>query len=143
MKVLFVCSANLNRSPRAAEVFRRLANQRGLDVEVLSAGTDAWAINEEPSVLREKYGVESCTQLTKEMLKEADIVFPLDDRTRESIREEFQVLPKRTIPLNIPDRFSFRDGNLDKLYEILNQKLEPIVEKIFPREGGHPGKEVT
>jgi protein-tyrosine-phosphatase len=35
---LFVCAANLNRSPTAEDVFRKMAAAKGLAVEVSSAG---------------------------------------------------------------------------------------------------------
>ena len=38
MKVLFVCAGNLCRSPFAEGLARRLAAERGLDVEFASAG---------------------------------------------------------------------------------------------------------
>lgn len=41
MKVLFVCLGNICRSPTAHAVFRQLAEQAGLAVEVESAGTSA------------------------------------------------------------------------------------------------------
>ena len=43
MKLLFVCTGNTCRSPMAAAIARRVAEQRGLtDVEASSAGTSAW-----------------------------------------------------------------------------------------------------
>ena len=41
MKLLFVCSGNTCRSPLAEAIARRLAAERGLEVEVSSAGTGA------------------------------------------------------------------------------------------------------
>ena len=38
MKVLFVCAGNICRSPFAEGLARRLAAERGLDVEFASAG---------------------------------------------------------------------------------------------------------
>ncbi len=43
MRVLFVCTGNICRSPMAAAIARRLLDRRGRpDVEVASAGTAAW-----------------------------------------------------------------------------------------------------
>jgi protein-tyrosine phosphatase len=41
-RVCFVCMGNICRSPMAEVVFRRLAEEEGLDVEVASAGTGGW-----------------------------------------------------------------------------------------------------
>jgi protein-tyrosine-phosphatase len=129
MNVLFVCYANLNRSPRAAEVFRKLADQKGLDIEIQSAGTDAWAREKDPETLS-GYGVKSVTQLTNEMLKKADIVIALDLSVMWDIKNNFQTTPRRIIDLGIEDKYSLGSGNLDTLYEILNKKLEPLAEEL-------------
>jgi protein-tyrosine-phosphatase len=43
MKILFVCTGNTCRSPMAAAIARRVAQERGLaDLSVESAGTSAW-----------------------------------------------------------------------------------------------------
>jgi len=48
MRILFVCLGNICRSPMAEGVFRAVAQRRGLDVEIDSAGTSAWHVGEEP-----------------------------------------------------------------------------------------------
>lgn len=139
MIVLFVCHANLNRSPRAAEVFRKLADQKGFDVEIQSAGTDTSSDN--PEFLRTNYGVDRTTQLTKEMLEKADVVIALDPWVTFDI-ETWYKYPEKIITLGIPDRFSLQSGNLDELYEILNQKLEPLAEELSRSQGRPSRKEV-
>lgn len=42
LKVLFVCLGNICRSPTAHAVFRDMAKQQGVEVEVESAGTSAF-----------------------------------------------------------------------------------------------------
>lgn len=50
MRVLFVCTGNICRSPTAEGVFRRLVQDAGLAhaIEVDSAGTGAWHAGEPP-----------------------------------------------------------------------------------------------
>lgn len=50
MRVLFVCSGNICRSPTAEAVFRALLEERGLEgqVEVDSAGTGSWHVGAAP-----------------------------------------------------------------------------------------------
>ncbi len=48
MRILFVCLGNICRSPMAEGVFRAVARERGLDVDIDSAGTSAWHVGEAP-----------------------------------------------------------------------------------------------
>jgi protein-tyrosine phosphatase len=41
-RVTFVCTGNICRSPMAEHIFRRHAEDEGLDVEVDSSGTSGW-----------------------------------------------------------------------------------------------------
>ena len=47
-RVLFVCLGNICRSPLAEAAFRKAANEAGLDVEVDSAGTADYHVDEMP-----------------------------------------------------------------------------------------------
>lgn len=47
-RILFVCLGNICRSPTAEGVFRRLAEDAGVAVEVDSAGTGGWHIGDPP-----------------------------------------------------------------------------------------------
>ena len=47
-RVLFVCLGNICRSPMAEGVFRRVAADRGLDLEIASAGTGSWHVGKPP-----------------------------------------------------------------------------------------------
>ncbi len=50
MRVLFVCSGNICRSPTAEAMFRALIEERGLsgEIEVDSAGTGSWHVGSPP-----------------------------------------------------------------------------------------------
>lgn len=48
MRILVVCTGNICRSPTAAAVLRRLAQERGLALEVDSAGTHDYHVGEPP-----------------------------------------------------------------------------------------------
>ena len=48
MKILFLCLGNICRSPSAEGVFRTLAEQAGLRVDLDSAGTGGWHTGEAP-----------------------------------------------------------------------------------------------
>jgi protein-tyrosine phosphatase len=46
--VLFVCLGNICRSPTAEAVFRKLAEEAGLDIPCDSAGTGGWNVGHPP-----------------------------------------------------------------------------------------------
>ncbi len=47
-RILFVCLGNICRSPSAEAVVRQMAGQRGIDLELDSAGTSDWHIGKPP-----------------------------------------------------------------------------------------------
>lgn len=49
LRILAVCAGNICRSPAAEAAIRASAEQRGIQVEVDSAGTGSWNIGEEPN----------------------------------------------------------------------------------------------
>lgn len=85
MKVLFVCAGNTCRSPLAAAIAHREATDRGLDIEVQSAGTGAReddpATAEARHVASEKgldLSQHRARQLTDEHVAENDRVFVME-----------------------------------------------------------------
>ncbi|OCX61013.1 phosphotyrosine protein phosphatase [Thioclava sp. SK-1] len=48
MRILFLCLGNICRSPAAEGVFRKIAGQAGLSVQLDSAGTGGWHVGEPP-----------------------------------------------------------------------------------------------
>lgn len=48
ISVLFVCLGNICRSPMAEGAMRTIARDRGLDLEIDSAGTGGWHVGEAP-----------------------------------------------------------------------------------------------
>lgn len=131
LSVLFVCHGNLNRSPRAEEVFKRIAGDMGLDTEVSSAGTNATMADMPKERLIDIWGVPKSTQLTREMAHSADIVYALDANVEETLVFKYTVPQGKIVCLHIKDRYLKSKGNLEELYALLEQKLEPIVSELL------------
>ena len=79
--LLFICRANLQRSPTAEEIFKDKYVTK-------SAGID----------------IDSKNPIDKEILKWADIVFVMEDWMRKEIENRFpdQHIKKRIVSLDIP-----------------------------------------
>ena len=102
MKLLFVCTANQQRSPTAEEIFKDR-------YETKSAGVS-------PSAR---------VVLTKAALEWADIVFVMEDWQRAAIAEMFpqEYLKKKIIVLDIPEIYNSMDPKLIKLLKIRVDQL--------------------
>ena len=93
MKILFVCTGNLCRSPLAEGYLKKILADKGLSgVEVGSAGS--WAYDGSPSSeaaqqVAEENGFKLSTHLTRkltpEMITQADIVAVMDEDQREEL----------------------------------------------------------
>jgi len=102
--ILFICYGNLNRSPTAADVCRKLAKQKQLDIDVASAGIAVYAEN----------------PLTKYVADAADIIFVMEDYMKKLLEEYYGQRPEKIICLGIPDIYPRNDP---ELVEILEREL--------------------
>jgi len=99
-RILFVCTANENRSPTAAAVFRDMLSQRGKaegeDFEVRSAGLWAWR------------GVP----MSQELVDWADEIYVMEDHHARELRQRYGRPRGRLIVLDIPDVYERNDAHL-------------------------------
>jgi predicted protein tyrosine phosphatase len=108
---LFVCYANVDRSPTAEAVCRRIAAENGLEIEASSAGVSYGAIR----------------PVTKEMADLADKIFVMERGMVMEMVEEYGQSSAKVVCLEIPDIYE-RDepllvGTLEqRLYEYLIQE---------------------
>jgi low molecular weight protein-tyrosine phosphatase len=91
VRVCFVCSGNICRSPTAEAVFASLAAEAGLDVEVDSAGTGGWHAGDDMDA-RSRAALETAgyafarhcaKQFTPEEFATRDVVVALDQGHRD------------------------------------------------------------
>jgi predicted protein tyrosine phosphatase len=105
---LFVCYANMDRSPTAEAVCRRIAAENGLDIEARSAGMSRGA--DRP--------------VMKNMADLADKIFVMERGMATAMVEEYGQDPAQIVCLDIPDIYIQNDPELvamleQKLYEYL------------------------
>jgi predicted protein tyrosine phosphatase len=112
-RILFVCTANIDRSRTAEDLYR--ADPR---YEVLSAGTAAFAQ----------------IAVTREMLLWADRVFVMserEDRHRTLLRSRFPEVERPMVDLDVADRWRRGDPELvDRLLESLAPHLGPPLPRV-------------
>jgi len=105
-KALFVCTANLQRSPTAESIFQGWKGKW----ETKSAG-----ITPEPG----------CNQLSQKLIDWADVIIVMEPMHREYIQAHFQRTTSKIRVLSIPDRY-FRDD--PKLIRELYKKVPRVLE---------------
>ncbi len=95
MRILFVCSGNICRSPTAEAAMRRLVGQAGLDaeIEVDSAGTGAWHVGEPPDdrarAAAQRRGIAltgTARQIEAGDFTHFDLVLAVDDENLQRLR---------------------------------------------------------
>ena len=102
--ILFICTANRDRSPTAEKVFRDVPHW-----VVKSAGTESYAE----------------TQMTEEMLEWADRIYVMEGRHWDSVMEVCPLCSEKTTVLGIEDEYS---RNSAKLVAKLIAKMTNIVD---------------
>src|ERR1041385_50525 len=93
-RVLFVCTGNICRSPLAASLLERALKERGLEVEVSSAGTGAWdgaPASEGAYLIGIEKGLDlsghRARLLTRELVEDSDLVFTMARHHRARVHE--------------------------------------------------------
>jgi predicted protein tyrosine phosphatase len=103
LKVLFVCSANKQRSKTAEEYF----SKEHPEIEFKSAGTNI--------KLCRKHGA---TELTEELMEWADYVFVMEENHKELIEKHGKgIYSTKTFILNIPDLYLYYSKGLIEVLE--------------------------
>ncbi len=143
--VLFVCTANLNRSPMAMALLRSRVANSGEEWRIESAGT--WALegmplNEKTQQVLAERGAEIRNHrsriVTREMLRSFNLILTMEPGQKEALRLEFPEVADRVYLLSemIGLTFSIADpvgGTLEEyrataaeIDRILNDGLEKI-----------------
>lgn len=107
---LFVCWANMQRSPTAEEVARGLSKANNTRIKTKSAGLSS--LSEQP--------------INRTLVNEADLIFVMEEYMKTFITKHYSVEPGKIVNLDIPDIY---ERNNPRLIQILTEMLKPFVEK--------------
>ena len=114
IKILFVCSANKQRSKTASDYF----SEKLATYEFDSAGTNRKICNK-----------EGTQPLTEALMEWADLVIVMEEKHRRIISENGGSQFRKNIKvLNIPDHFKYYQK---ELIQLLEEKVEPLIEDRF------------
>ena len=148
-KVLFVCRANVCRSPMAEALFNALAGEGGLRWRAESAGVAALTgedITPKTRAVLEEVGIHAewhrARQTTREMLEGADLVLTMSPRQVAALHREFgglsdkiHVLPGYAV--GAPDWEGIADpyGQTITTFRASLRQLLGCVERLLERLG--------
>lgn len=150
MNVLFLCHANMCRSPLAEGLLKLILRSRNIDANVDSAGFEAYHINETPDIRAINKGLEHGIDISKSKVRlftpddfdKFDKIYVMDThayrnavdfaRTEED-REKLEFLMNLIVPgrnESVPDPYYRSLEDSDKVYDILSKACKRIADSM-------------
>ena len=147
MRVVFVCTGNICRSPSAEAVLRHLVDEAGLDVEVSSAGTGGWHVGDDAdprslaALQRRGYALQhAARQFEEPWFDEHDLVVALDDSHR---RDLLRLRPGAEVhllrewdpagPGDVPDPYYGGAQGFEEVLDMVERSCEGLLEELRGR----------
>lgn len=147
MNILFVCSGNTCRSPMAAALMKEMAKEKGLDVNVKSAGLFAWdgqeASREAIQVMKEE-GIDikdhRSNIIYRNLVEDADLILTMGVNHKEQLLSKYSFLRGKVYTLkeyaygkeeDIEDPFGRGIQAYIKAKEEIKKAIEKIVEQLI------------
>ncbi|MEZ5196064.1 MAG: low molecular weight protein-tyrosine-phosphatase [Bacteroidales bacterium] len=153
MKVLFLCHANMCRSPLAAGLLKLILKTRNIDAEVDSAGFEAYHINEPPDARAIAIGLGHGFDISGSRVRlftpadfdQFDKIYVMDTLAyrnaiyfarNEGDIEKLEFLMNVLIPgknESVPDPFFRNLDDSDKTFNILSQACTKIADSLVSK----------
>ena len=149
VKVLFVCTGNICRSPLAEALFRQMVKDEGLEehFQIESAGTSTYHVGERPhrgtqDVLKKNrvpIDPEKRAQAIQPgALNQYDYVVAMDRANVQNLRRWGKVprlleYAEKANVLDVPD--PYYEDNFDEVYELVENGLRGLLSHIRQQEG--------
>ena len=145
MRVCFVCMGNICRSPMAEAVFRHVAVEAGVDVEVASAGTGGWHVGDGAdrralAALRGR-GYDGSThrarQFARDWFDSYDLVIALDRENERSLRALARDVPGADAKVrlllgdaDVPDPYYGGDDGFEHVLDLVEEACERLLAEV-------------
>jgi protein-tyrosine phosphatase len=150
MKVLFVCLGNICRSPLAKGILRHKARKNTLEIEVDSAGFEAYHVGEgaDPRSLQiaAKHGIDISDHVARRFkisdFDQYDRIFVMDNNNYEDVmsvsrneadqaRVDFIMnLSRPGQNMSVPDPYYGGKDGFENVYRMLDQACEALIEEM-------------
>lgn len=151
IKVLFVCTGNICRSPTAEGLFRHMAEQKGLATAFAadSAGTDSYHDGEKPDAravkVAKKRGVSLAGQKARRLVEkdyfDFDYIYAMDGghfyeiqkRAPERRKAKIEMFLKSATHLSnteVPDPWYGTEEDFEQAFSLIEQGVEAILQKL-------------
>jgi protein-tyrosine-phosphatase len=162
MRILFVCTGNTCRSPMAAYLARNVAQRRGLDWEVDSAGLYALPglpMSEPAVTVLGRRGItgadgHAAKPVTPELVRNADLILAMTASHARELREQFPEAAGKVHvlgefvreeeacgPADLRDPFGGTDEDYEACAAALEQWLERLADRLACEETAEQGRD--
>ena len=148
MKILMVCLGNICRSPLAEGILRKKAEEKGLDWEIGSAGTERFHVGEHPHRLSQKiareHGIDISQQRARQLssndLKDFDKIYVMAPDVYDEMKYISRQIPEEKVDLlrnevspgkdlPVPDPWYGGEREFREAYALIEEACDKIIEK--------------
>lgn len=149
-KIEMVCLGNICRSPMAEGILRKKIQEKGLSIEVDSAGTGGWHVGQAPDSrmieTAKQNGVEiddlRARQFTKSDFDAFDCIYVMDESNYKNVAEmadnkedmnKVQLILNEIYPgenRSVPDPYFGGDKGFQHVYDLLDRATDRIIAKV-------------
>lgn len=151
VRVLFVCTGNICRSPTAAGILRSLVAEAGLcaQIEALSAATHGYHVGEPPDprsiATAERHAIDirdlRARQIAADDFATADLIVPMEQKHEQHllklcpaglqnrIRRLMTYVPGSSI-VNVPDPY-FGDEGFEEVFQMIESGVVGLLDHIL------------
>lgn len=143
VRVLFVCSGNICRSPTAEAVMSRLVAEAGLadEIEVDSAGTGSWHVGEPPdpravaaAAARDLNVAGVARQVEQADFDRFDLLLAVDDenlsRLRRSTPPGAADRVRKLAEDDVPDPYYGGPDGFDRVLDLLEKHCRALLDEL-------------